>query len=112
MKQSCKYCGRKIDGRGMLAHVHFRHRGQVAREFSLQPEVMLWIWITDGVPPHFTQKQLPAPNALTVYSLRPLGFMAAPIPQHRRPKGYCLGYGYARPADALAGQRRYGYIFT
>jgi hypothetical protein len=112
MKAPCKYCLKRIDTRGMLAHIHFRHRCYVAREFSLQP-IVLWFQLAeDGLEPRFTQLQLPAPSPLTVYSRRPLGFMAAPIPEHRRPKGYQLPYGYARPADLLRTQVRYGYIFT
>lgn len=98
MKYPCKYCGKRIDTRGMMSHVHFRHVDYVAREFALNPAVWAFMWAIDPrlnwrgnvlAPVIFTQKQLPAPNPLTVYSTQPLGYMARPIPEHRRPKGYC-----------------------
>lgn len=96
MKERCKFCGRRIDTRGLLSHLHFKHRSSIVREFALNPMV---VYYAEMWPPRFDQKALPAPNPLTVYSLRPLGYMARPIPELRRPKGYTLGYGYARPSD-------------
>jgi hypothetical protein len=89
----------------MPMHISARHRGMILAEFRRNPVMVEHYFMTEGrfLP---DQLMLPAPNALTVYSRRPLGFMAAPIPELRRPKGYCPGYGYARPADALCGQLR------
>lgn len=91
----------------MLSHERFRHGAYISREFSLN----IWVWMELGIwPPRFDQLALPPTSELTVYSTRPLGRMAAPIPELRHPKGY-LPDGYSRPADILAGQLRYGYIF-
>ena len=110
MKVKCKWCGKKIDARGMPSHEFFRHRRMIARAFSLEISVMVMFWLDGGLPPHFEQKQLSAPNPLTVYSKRPLGYMAAPIPEHRRPKGYTPPQGYSTPCDALRGQILYGKL--
>ena len=84
-----------------MSHIHFKHSSYVAREFSLDSAVQ-WMWLMmEGEVPRFTQLQLPAPNPLTVYSTRPLGMMAVPLPWLRRPKGYELPYGYARPYEGL-----------
>lgn len=81
----------------MNAHIHFRHRAYVSRELALNPMVQWMQLALDGQMPYFSQKQLPAPNQLTIYTTRPLGKMAAPIPELRRPKGYELPYGYVQP---------------
>lgn len=39
MKISCEYCPEQIDTRGMAAHVHFRHRGEVLSRFRNNPVV-------------------------------------------------------------------------
>ena len=50
--QPCHYCLRPIDTRGMLAHVHFRHRGYVSREFLYNPTVWVTMWALEGwLPP-------------------------------------------------------------
>lgn len=101
MKSRCKYCMKPISPQGMPAHIHFRHRAYVSRELSLNPIVQLMQLALDGYMPRFAQKQLPSPCPLTVYSSRPLGYMAVPIPELRRPKGYELPQNYARPSDLL-----------
>ena len=106
MKIECKYCKRKMAPSGMPRHVSTKHRLTVIAEFRMNPTVVLFQLLEGRV--HQMQLALPAPNPLTVYSRRPLGFMAKPIPEHRRPKGYVLPQAYARPADALAAQRFYG----
>ena len=111
MKKPCKWCGKKIDPRGMPSHEHFKHRDVILRTFTLNPIIVLYRWMEDGVPPHFDQKQLPAPNPFTMYSTRPLGHMAAPISQHRIPKGYTPGYGHARPFELLGGQPRFNRFY-
>lgn len=111
MKTRCKYCLKPIDTRGMMSHIHFRHRMYVAREFSLDSAIQ-WMWLfMEGEIPRFDQKQLPAPNLLTVYSTRPLGKMAAPLPWLRRPKGYELPYGYARPHERLLGWNGFRVVY-
>lgn len=107
----CKYCRKRIAACGMPAHVSFKHRDMVIAGFYLNPYMQAFNIIEHGVIRPFEQKQLPAPNPLTIYSTRPLGMMAAPIPEHRRPKGYTLGYGYARPFEALALQLRFNRYF-
>ena len=83
---------------GLAAHLHFRHLGLVLSEF--RHEVRFYLFVEDGRFPA-EPKMLPAPNPLTIYSRRPLGMMAAPIPEHRRPKGYTLDQNYGRPSDML-----------
>jgi hypothetical protein len=90
---------------GMPRHVSAKHRGLVLAEFRTNPATILYAIGCGFLPP--MQLALPAPNPLTVYSRRPLGFMAAPIPEHRVPKGYRLPQAYSRPADALASQLRW-----
>lgn len=105
MKSPCKYCLKPIYTPGMPAHVSFKHRGYALREMCRSP-LMLWFHLYHyGYLLTEDRKMLPAPNPLTIYSTRPLGKMAAPIPQLRRPKGYQPPHNYARPADILAGQR-------
>ena len=106
MKVACRYCKRKMAPSGMPRHVSAKHRGMVLAEFRMSPATTLYGAASGYFPP--MQLALPAPNPLTVYSRRPLGFMAKPIPEHRRPKGYVLPQAYSRPADALAAQRFYG----
>jgi hypothetical protein len=103
----CPYCVRDFDSRGLLSHISRMHWRQVQLKFAYNPIVWMTLWVEYGNAPRFQHLALPAPNPLTVYSTRPLGKMAKPIPEHRRPKGYTLGYGYSRPADALAGQHRF-----
>lgn len=79
----------------MPAHVSFKHRRMALAKFMTNPWIIADCILRGIRPP--TQKALPAPNPLTIYSRRPLGHMAATIPQHRRPKGYELGDGYAQP---------------
>jgi hypothetical protein len=57
MKVICKYCLRKIDKRGMNAHMHFKHLGQYLTEFRLNPMICFF---ADRWPPRFQHKQLPA----------------------------------------------------
>ena len=83
----------------------------IVSEFRNSPIVRMMLFVEDRRFPS-DQLMLPAPNPLTVYSRRPLGFMAKPIPEHRRPKGYVLPQNYSRPADCLAYQARYGHIFS
>jgi hypothetical protein len=111
VKQPCKYCKRKIAPSGMPAHISFKHRGMVLAEFRRNPIMIEYLFANEGrfLP---DQPMLPAPNPLTIYSTRPLGKMAAPIPELRRPKGYQPPQNYGRPADILAGQVRYGHIFV
>jgi hypothetical protein len=110
MRVRCKWCKRKIAPCGMPRHVSALHRMMTLAEFRMHPAMITYGLASGHLPP--MQLALPAPNALTVYSTRPLGRMAAPIPELRRPKGYHPPQNYARPADLLAGQVRYGYIFT
>ena len=95
----CKWCGKKIDARGMPRHQSAKHRKMILAKFRMDPAMILYGLSNGFLPP--MQLALPAPNPLTVYSKRPLGYMAAPIPEHRRPKGYTLGYGYAQPWENL-----------
>lgn len=95
---------------GIPAHISFKHRGLVLAEFRRNPVIMIDAFLRLGYFPR-EQKSLPSPSALTVYSRRPLGFMAAPIKELRRPKGYQPPQNYGRPADILAGQARYGRNF-
>lgn len=106
MKVRCEWCKKKIAPQGMLMHVSAKHRGMVLSRFRNSPEVRFFMFAERGYFPE-DQKMLPAPNPLTVYSTRPLGKMAAPIPQHRRPKGYQLERGYAQPWQLLAGALHY-----
>ena len=57
MKTRCKFCPREIDNRGMLSHLHFRHKTEIIIEFRMNPVVAYYaeMW-----PPQFWQKQLPA----------------------------------------------------
>ncbi len=103
MKVRCEYCGKKIAPQGMLCRISFKHRWMTLAKFARNPEVRMFMFVELGYFPE-DQLMLPAPNPLTVYSRRPLGFMAAPIPEHRRPKGYKLPYGYGRPFEILRGQ--------
>jgi hypothetical protein len=82
----------------------------VLSEFRNNPLMREYLFVNEGrfLP---DQLMLPAPSPLTVYSRRPLGLMAAPIPELRRPKGYQPPQNYGRPADLLAGQVRYGHNF-
>lgn len=107
MKQPCKYCLQPIDPRGMLSHLHFKHARCIRHEFAMNPLVQLMRLMWDGEMPHFAQKQLPAPNPLTVYSTQPLGVMAAPLPWLRRPKGYTPPQGYAQPWQTVHYTWRY-----
>ena len=101
-KSRCKYCRKSITACGLPAHIHFKHRAAVLVEFRLNPIIQLMSFMEDGYLPGFgDQKQLPAPNPLSIYSTRPLGRMAAPIPEHRVPKGYRLPYGSARPFERI-----------
>jgi hypothetical protein len=87
-----------------MSHVHFRHILSVRAELMTNP----WFMAADLVEFGYLapmQPALPAPNPLTVYSRRPLGYMAAPIPQLRRPKGYEPPQRYARPADLMISRR-------
>lgn len=70
-----------------MSHIHFRHRSYVLREFAQKPWVIAYL-LADGRVPVFHEKALPLPSPLTVYSNRPLGKMAKPLPYMRRPKGY------------------------
>ena len=90
MKTTCRYCLREIDARGLNAHVHFRHRDYVSREFWLNPTVWIFMWATahdenglwrryedeERYPPRLPLA-LPAPSPLTVYP-HIAGLMAAP----------------------------------
>ncbi len=61
MNIPCKYCERHIDSRGMLSHVHFRHRVYVSREFCRTPIVWAMLWAEEGfAPPGIWEPQLPA----------------------------------------------------
>jgi hypothetical protein len=89
----------------MPRHISATHRALVLAEFRMSTATILWGCAQGYFPP--MQLALPAPNPLTVYSRRPLGFMAKPIPEHRRPKGYVLPQNYVRPVDALATYKRF-----
>ena len=104
MKVRCEYCGKKIAPQGMLCHVSFKHRRMTLAKFARNPEIRMFCFVERGYFPE-DQLMLPAPNPLTIYSRRPLGMMAAPLPWMRRPKGYSLGYGYARPFQLLSGRK-------
>ena len=110
MKVRCKWCKRQMAPSGMPRHVSARHRAMVLSEFCHSPIMRDYLFMNEGrfLPDRL---MLPAPSPLTVYSRRPLGFMAVPIPELRRPKGYQPPQNYARPADLLAGQVRYGRYF-
>lgn len=65
MKKPCYYCAQMIDTRGMLSHVHFKHyianARHVSREFSLNPAIWGWMWVTQGfLPPDLSTRALPA----------------------------------------------------
>jgi hypothetical protein len=107
MKSRCEFCKRKIAPQGMLMHVSVKHRGMILSRFRCNPEVQRMMFLERGFFPK-DQPMLPAPNPLTVYSRRPLGKMAAPIPELRRPKGYQPPQNYGQPWEMLAGQLRYG----
>ncbi len=110
MMSICKYCRKPIDPRGMPRHISSRHRSMVLAEFRMNPAMIIYGLLSGFLPP--MQLALPAPNPLTIYSRRPLGKMAAPLPWMRRPKGYQPPQNYARPADILAAQVRYGHLFA
>lgn len=99
----CKYCRKKMSASGIPAHISFKHPGMELAEFCANPLIILRCFVENRyIPP--MRIALPAPNPLTIYSRRPLGFMAAPIPELRRPKGYVPPQNYARPADILLSQ--------
>lgn len=56
---TCEFCGRRIDKRGMPAHIHFKHLSAYLVGFRLNPMVCFFagMW-----PPRFQQKQLCAPK--------------------------------------------------
>jgi hypothetical protein len=67
MIQLCQYCLRPIDTRGMPGHVHFKHRSQVAREFSLNPVVWGFLWAHEQfLPPDLSTRALPATTLASV----------------------------------------------
>jgi hypothetical protein len=109
MKKRCEFCKKKIAPQGMLMHVSARHRGMVLAQFRTNPSVILHCLAERAwLPP--MQLALPSPNPLTVYSRRPLGMMAAPLPYMRRPKGYQPPENYATPSDLLRfGAARYAW---
>ena len=80
MIENCVYCGRPTDTRGMLSHVHFKHRSYVIREFVLNPTIWIHLWLDSGIlPPDVSSRALPATVVVSV----PLP-MLNPIEQARR----------------------------
>ena len=108
MKVCCEFCGKKMAPQGIPRHISSLHRKMVLAKFRHNPDMIFYLFVNEG---RFLEDQLmlPAPCPLTVYSRRPLGFMAAPLPWMRRPKGYQLPQNYARPADLLRAQTRYSF---
>ena len=104
MKVRCKYCKKKMAASGIPAHISARHRVMVLAEFRSDPLLRELLFTQEGrfIP---DQLMLPAPSPLTIYSRRALGKMAAPIPEHRRPKGYQPPTNYARPSDLIFSRR-------
>ena len=107
MKVRCEFCRKKMSASGIPAHVSFKHRGFTWAKFRMNPIVIAHCLLENGFIPQM-QLALPAPNPLTVYSRRPLGVMASPIPELRRPKGYNAWHDYVIPALRLMGHGRYG----
>jgi len=89
---------------GIPAHVSAKHRKMTMAEFRRNPVMIEYLFANEG---RFLEDQLmlPAPSPLTIYSRRPLGKMAAPIPEHRIPKGYRPPQNYARPSDLIFSRR-------
>lgn len=47
MKETCEYCQRPIDTRGIDSHVYHRHRAEVIAKFRAHPQVQMYLTVSE-----------------------------------------------------------------